>query len=127
MLYTDIVAYINGYPIPSSNINDNTMIVVEDLLNYGFDVVYDGKTRTLKVELNKNKAFKPLAVNKDTTHKPGEIKCQYVYTDIKTYISGKEVESYAIAGVTLIDFELLAKYGSVKWDGKTREIKLTLK
>jgi len=127
VVYSDITAYINGQAIPTSIKNGTTMVVVEDLANYGFDVKWDGKARTLKVELAKNKKFTPLPVVKDTVNKPGTFKCKYVYTDIKTYISGKEVESYAIAGVTLIDFELLAKYGSVKWDGKTREIKLTLK
>jgi len=90
-------------------------------------VKWDGNERTLKVELNKNKKITPLPVTKDTAHKPGTFKCNYFYTDIKTYLSGVEVESYAINGVTLIDFELLVKYGALTWDGKAREIRLTVK
>jgi len=127
VLHSDIVAYINGNAIPTSVINGKTLVVVEDLLRYGFDVKWNNSDRTLKVELNKSKKITPLPVAKDTTHKPGTFKCKYLYTDIKTYLSGVEVESYAINGVTLIDFELLVKYGALNWDGKAREIKLTVK
>jgi len=122
VLYSDITAYINGNAIPTSVINGKTLVVVEDLLKYGFDVKWDGNDRTLKVEINKSKKITPLPVTKDTTHKPGTFKCKYLYTDIKTYLSGVEVESYAINGVTLIDFELLAKYGKLTWDGRYREL-----
>ena len=126
VVYSDITAYINGYAIPTSVIQGVTLVVVEDLARYGFNVNWDGKARTLKVEVGKNKKFDPLPVVKNTTYKPGTFKCKYMYTDIRTYISGQLVKSYAIQGVTLIDFELLAKYGKLSWDGKTREIKLTI-
>lgn len=126
VLYSDITAYINGHAIPTSVIEGKTLVAVEDLAKYGFDVKWDGTAKTLKVELNKNKEFKPLSVKKDTTNKPGTFKCKYVYTDIKTYLSGELVESFAVDGVTLIDFDLLGKYGKFQWDGSKREIKLTL-
>jgi hypothetical protein len=124
IVYSDIVAYINGNTIPTSIKNGMTMVVVEDLSNYGFDVVWNGVAKTLNVKPNAAKKITPLPVEKNT--KPvGEFKCKYVYTDIKTYLSGKLVESFAISGVTLIDFELLADYGKLTWDGKARTIKLT--
>ena len=126
VLYSDITAYINDKAIPTSVINGKTLVVVEDLANYGFDVAWNNSSRTLKVELNKNKKFTPLPVIKDTAHKPGTFKCKYVYTDIKTYLSGQIVESYATNGVTLIDFELLVKYGSLNWRPNAREIRLTI-
>jgi len=126
VLYSDITAYINGQAIPTSVINGKTLVVVEDLANYGFDVVWNGKAKTLKVELNKNKTVNPLKVSKE--NKPvGTFKEKYVYTDIKTYLSGKQAGSFAINGRTLIDFELLSKYGSISWNGKTREIRLVIK
>jgi len=126
VLYSDITAYINGQAIPTSIKAGVTMVVVEDLANYGFEVKWDGSKRTLSVERNKNKAFKPMNVTKDTANKPGAFKCKYVYTDIKTYLSGALVESFAINGVTLIDLELLAlRYnGKVSWNGQTRELKI---
>ena len=126
VLYSDITAYINGYAIPTSVIKGITLVVVEDLAKYGFNVSWNSKGRTLNVTLNKSKKFEPLKVVKDTTHKPGTFKCKYLYTDIKTYISGELVESFAINGVTLIDFELLAKYGKLNWNGGKREIRLTI-
>ena len=126
VLYSDITAYINGSAIPTSVINGKTLVVAEDLARYGFDVVWNNNDRSLRVELNKNKKINPIPVEKDTTHKPGTFKCNYLYTDIKTYLSGEVVESYAIDGRTLIDFELLKKYGKISWDGKTREIRLAI-
>jgi len=126
VLYSDITAYINGQAIPTSIIKGRTLITVEDLFYYGFDVVWNAKDKTLNVELNKDKTFAPLAVTKDTANKPGTFKQKYVYTDIKTYISGELVESFAINGVTLIDFNSLGKFGAFTWNEKTREIKLTI-
>ena len=88
VLYSDIVAYIDGNAIPTSIKNGTTMVVVEDLARYGFDVNWNGAEKTLKVERNTAKTFNPLPVVKDTIHTPGTFKCKYVYTDIKTYISG---------------------------------------
>ena len=126
VLYSDITAYINGHAIPTSVIKGKTLVVAEDLRNYGFDVIWNGNKRTLKVEINKIKKFEPLALTKDAPYKPGTFKEEYVYTDIRTYLSGNLVESYAINGRTLIDFDSLKKYGKMSWSAKTREIRLTI-
>ena len=49
VLATDIVAYINGQPINSYNIDSNTAVVVEQLDKYGFDISWDGALRQLNV------------------------------------------------------------------------------
>jgi len=125
VLYSNIVAYIHGCAIPTSVIKGKTLVVVEDLANYGFDVRWNGTARTLKVEPNEKKSISPLYVEKN--YKPaGSVKTKYLYTDIKTYLSGDLVESYAINGVTLIDFELLAKYGDISWNGALKELRFTV-
>ena len=125
VLYSDITAYINGNAIPTSVIQGKTLVVVEDLANYGFNVTWDNNERSLKIELNTDKKVKPLKTEINT--RPiGSVKEQYFYTDIKTYLSGELVESYAIQGRTLIDFELLRKYGKLNWNSQTRELKLQL-
>jgi len=125
VLYSDIKAYINGKAIPTSIIAGKTLVVVEDLRKYGFEVTWNNAEKWLNVELNKSKPFNPLPVEPNT--KPvGSYKCDYVYTNIRTYLSGELIESYAIKGVTLINFELLKKYGTLKWDGIKREIRLTI-
>jgi hypothetical protein len=126
VLYSDITAYINGSAIPTSVIQGKTLVVVEDLAKYGFDVKWDGAAKTLKVTPNEKRKIEPIAVTKDTKNKPGTIKTKYLYTDIKTYLSGDIVESYAISGVTLIDFELLSRYGKLNWNGQTREIHVVI-
>jgi len=125
VLYSDITAYINGNAIPTSVIKGKTLVAVEDLSNYGFNVVWNGKDRSLKVELNTNKKITPLPTERNI-RPVGTVKTKYLYTDITTYLSGQLVESYAVNGVTLIDFELLAKYGNLSWDGNKRELKLTI-
>jgi len=126
VLYSDITAYINGQAIPTSVIQGQTLVVVENLDRYGFDVTWNSGARALKVELNTSKKFNPLSVVKDTANKPGSFKQYYYYTDIKTYISGVEVPSYAINGQTLMNFELLKKYGKLKWDAQAKTISLTI-
>jgi len=128
VLYSDITAYINGYVIPTSIINGKTLVVVEDLAKYGFDVAWNNGDRSLKVEQNKNKKFAPLTVIKDIVHKPGTFKCKFLYTDIQTYLSGNAVDSFAIDGRTLIDFELFAKHynGKLTWNNATREIRAVI-
>ena len=46
---TDIVAYINNYAIPSYAANGTSVVVAEDLANFGFDVVWDANARTLSI------------------------------------------------------------------------------
>ena len=128
VLYSDITAYINGEAILTSVINGKTLVVAEDLAKYVFDVFWNNSDRTLKIELNENKKINPLFVEKlPQEKKSGDFKCKYVYTDIKTYLSGEEIESYAINGVTLIDFELLARYGEIMWNEQARELKFVEK
>jgi len=128
VVYTDIKAYINGHQIPMSNIEGYAHIVVEDLANYGFDVVWNAKDSTLKVERNKNKAFQPLpADNIPAGKKPGDVRAQYVLSSIKVYLSGELVESYSINGYMFINFELLKKYGTVTWDNSARKLSCELK
>ena len=126
VLYSDITAYINGQAIPTSVIKGKTLVVVEDLANYGFNVAWDGKAKTLRVTRDTKKAINPLKVSKNT-RPVGSVKEKYVYTDIKTYLSGAEVESFAVAGKTLIDFELLAKYGSISFNSQTKALSLWIK
>ena len=122
VLYTDVTAYINGYEIPSYNIDGNTMIVAEDLANYGFDVTWNGVNFTLKIEFNNGKTIKPLTIEKQVGV-VGSVRFNYVYTTVKTYVADKEVKGYNINGKTIIQFDELSVYGKITWDGTAREIR----
>ena len=122
--YTDIVAYINGAAIPAANINGDTYVAVEDLGFYGFDWVWDGTNKAVKVTgWSKDNKFEPKPVPKETA-KTGDFKCNYLYTNIKAYVNDKLVDGYNIGGETLINFNELSAYGKITWDGKAREIRL---
>ncbi len=47
--YTDIVTNLAGREIVSYNVNGRTAIIVEDLREFGYDVVWNEEDRTLKV------------------------------------------------------------------------------
>jgi hypothetical protein len=97
------------------------------LANYGFDVSWNDHARTLSVERSKDKVFSPLNVPPaDRSRPPGAFKMHYLYTDIRTFLSGAEVSSYAIDGQTLIDFDDLGIYGTFGWNDAARAITLTL-
>lgn len=54
--HTDIITYLDGNEIRSYNVNGRTAIVVEDLRNYGYDVIWNEENRTLNVyEIFENK------------------------------------------------------------------------
>ena len=128
VLYSDITAYINGYSIPVSNIEGYAHISVEDLQHYGFDVVWNEKDNTLKVERNKSKAIQALPAEKiPNGKKPGDIKEKYVSSDVKVYLSGELIDSYSTNGHMFMNFELLKKYGTVTWENSTRKLNCKLK
>ncbi len=121
---TDIVATIFGDPIPSYNMDGNTVIVVEHLSNYGFDVTWLADKRELHVERNTQKTPNPLTIQPPPTHVGGTVG-EVLYTDIRTLIEGQVVQSFNIGGNTVIHFDDLAPWGSVWWDARNRVISLT--
>lgn len=136
---TDILATINGEPIPSYNIGGKTAIIAEDLSDkfYGFSCEYNDETRTLTV------TGLSVAVPRDRGVSRGEVGgvAGNVYeTDIKVIFNGYEVQGYNIGGKTAIAIEDLGtpdgsspneEYGLSKylcsfvWDNDTRTVSLT--
>ncbi|GHV10795.1 hypothetical protein FACS1894219_00900 [Clostridia bacterium] len=126
VLNSDIKVYIDDKRIPSYVIGGNVAIVAEDLAKYGFDVSYNGTTRTLAVVRNAKKAFDPIKNIANSTSKNGSIAFPYVYTDIKVLLGGAQITSYAINGTTVILFEDLSLYGKISWDSTARETRIKL-
>ena len=52
VIYTDISAYINHYPISAYAYDGGMVVVAEDLKNFGFDVNYNDDTRNLNITPN---------------------------------------------------------------------------
>lgn len=127
-LTTDIVATINGYHIPSYNVDGHTYIVVEDLKYYGFAVYYDNSSRSLSVSRDYSQSWVSKSYTKPSVlpYHVGKRAHSLLYTDIKTYLDGYYTHSYNINGQTIIRFDALSAYGGVSYDNGKREISLGL-
>ncbi len=122
--YTDISAYINHYPITSYNINGYTVVVAEDLRNYGFDVTWNQYSRSLYIKRSSAKSITPYGTIYKYESKLGQNSMPYLETDIRTYVNGSLVGSYNIDGKTVINIEDLRPYGEVVWVPEIRAIKM---
>ena len=124
VVYSDISAYINHYPIPSYAYEGGTVVVAEDLRNYGFDVTYDNNSRTLSITPNR---YATVLTGMGTVYKHGNKLGQHfadaLYSDINVYFNGSWIPSCAINGYTMVKLEDLASSGagtSFTWDGSTK-------
>ena len=123
-VYSDLAVYINHHPIPSYVVNDYAVIVAEDLQDYCCDVVWNGEDKTLNITRSAEKnTFTALPVYQCTM--PGGSRyADVLYTDIKTYVNGKEVTSFNIDGRTMIVIdEFGAAMDGYTWDNNTRAAK----
>ena len=125
VVYTDIVASINNYNIASYNMMGYTMIVVEDLRNYGFNVDWDDATRSLNVTRSDSNIISSSYIAPTLeTWKIGKKAADVLYTDIATYFNGKFVISSNIGGKTVVNFNDLSVFGEVSYIDSTRSIDL---
>ncbi len=120
--HTDIVAYINNYAIPSYAASGTSVVVAEDLRNFGFDVIWDNDTRTLSISRNDEKTPAGMDFVKDGT--PSMPFTSILYTDIVVYANGEKVPSYAINGYTMIPMESLTMLGEYEWVPEERALKM---
>ncbi len=140
---TDILAVVNGKPIPSYSIGGKTAIAVEDLylkesgdLNYGFDWEYDNAKRMLTVETDGCTGYGYKTVERGTV---GQILGNVYESDIQLIFNGIPVTSYSIDGKTAVCIEDLgtvypdsanAQYGyseylcNFRWDPEKRLVEL---
>lgn len=128
---SDVLAYIDGYPIKSYNINWKTYVVAEDLLNYGFNVEWRGDEKMLII----HPEHTTLPENYTTTYEhtesdgvPGTPAMEYIYTDITTWIGDTQVESYNISGNTCVCMDDLATYFAKDyvWDADSYELRMAV-
>ncbi|MBQ7974722.1 MAG: hypothetical protein IJ300_03440 [Clostridia bacterium] len=119
---TDIVAYINNYAIPSYAANGTSVVVAEDLRNFGFDVVWNGEARTLTI--SRNEITQPAEMKVMKTGQPSTKFADLLYTDIKVYGNGIQLPSYAINGYTMVPVEALTMFGTCNWVSEERALKL---
>ena len=134
---TDIVAYIDDIPINSYNIGGRTVVVLEDLRNYGFEVEWQPNNRELIVKFSTKSNLIPNIRNVKHSQQ-GMVVGNVYFTDItvkfydidyafETYnIGGKTcvaIEDLGISGTTSSGEPLYSKYAMhYKWNAHEREI-----
>ena len=121
-LHTDIVVYINNFAIPSYAVNGQSVVVAEDLRNFGFDVVWNDHTRSLTLSRNANYNVNPMHVDK--SHNTGAYYTSILSTDITVWAGNRRLTSYAMNGYTMIPAEELTMFGSVTWVSEERALKI---
>ena len=122
-LHTDIVVYINNLAIPSYIVNGQSVVVAEDLRNFGFDVIWDGNARTLNIYKNYiSPQVVPQFVGKGYT--TGSKYANILETDIVVYANGQRINSFALNGYTMVPVEELTMLGEVNWVPSERALKM---
>lgn len=127
--YTDISAYINHYPIVSYTYDGGTVVYADDLVNYGFNVVYNDAARSLNITPDKSQT----TLRRWRVFKNADFVMQRwdyaVYSDISVYLNGVWIPSCATEFGVLVKLEDLASEAigtGFTWDDSTRSAKLWL-
>lgn len=125
---TDIVCFIDYSPIESYNYKNKTYVIAEELINYGFDVKWDGEKRELKID-RKKYSFTPYIsdiVNEIKATPTFEPLFKVYPTDIKTYVNGELAESYNIYGRTVVNIDFLYHWGNCIYDDAERKYEVRI-
>lgn len=136
---TDIVAYVDDVPINSYNIGGRTVVALEDLRNYGFEIDWQAENRRLIVKFSDRVSFTP-NIKKLTYNQQGEIIGNVYFSDIQVnlYDIDYAFDTYNIGGITCVAIEdiaisntsssgelLYSRYAMhYNWNSKKREIRL---
>jgi len=126
---TDIRTYVNGYRIPSFNINNRSVVMLRDLVHYGFDTTFNEATRTATLIRNYDKPFNPIRDFEATMGPPGSLAFRHLHTDIVAVINGVTVQSFNVRGYTAILFADLrdaGNFGTMRWNETTRRSTIEL-
>ena len=121
-LHTDIVVYVNNYAIPSYAVNGQSVIVAEDLRNFGFDVEWFKDER--KLQIKRNSSLEPQKMFFSKEQPTGTKFADIFLTDIKVYAEGTLIKSYAMNGYTMIPIEELNMLGHISWNANQRALHL---
>lgn len=127
VLYTDVVAKIDGHPICSYNIGGRIAVSVEDLAGYGFRVAKSANTlRITRVPAGEQISWPDYTPKTYDDHPLGSRAAPVYASDKKVYADGRRVKSFCLGDKTLIWFNDLARFGAMHWDAAARVSGLTL-
>ncbi len=116
---TDIQAYVDHWLVPSYNIDGYTAVLVRDLENFGFTVLWDEAQKTVSFYRDFAKPLTPKVPVYE--NRPVGTKLYDVYqTDIRTFFRGTEIPSYNIGGRTAVRLRDIAMVGEASFDAARR-------
>lgn len=128
---TDIKTFINGNEVPTFYYNGDqsgTVVIIEDLKNYGFDKVWDNEKRTLTLTKNTQKELKPMDMNYYHNLEQGQFLYDIYNSDIKVLFKNSSYSEtfapkkvYFLNGYTAISTDELINFGTLSWDGESRK------
>ena len=110
--YSDISTYINGYAIPSYNVNGSTTVYVKDLSNFGFSIIYDESTRTTRIIQDKT-TIDGMNNVRLPYQECGEIFAQPTDSKIVVYANDTPIPSANVNGYMMIYLKSLSVFGRV--------------
>lgn len=123
---TDIVASINGAPIPCCNFFGQVCIFAEDLADYGFDVSYSHDGRELYITYDDNFHTPVTATYTPPQNRPiGRLAYKVYPSNVTAMVDGNKMSSFSADGKTLIYFKALEPYGDVVWNAENRTASFT--
>lgn len=105
---TDILTQVDGIDINGFSLDGKTMIALEDLRDYGFNIYYNNNVRTLFVTKTgtASSSFRP-SVKRGTV---GSVAGYYYETDIEAVFNGRYIKTYAIDGKLAAPVEDIAVF-----------------
>ena len=128
---TDILTEVDGKPIKSYSLDGETLIALEDLKDYGFEVYYNDNVRSVFVTRTgvADPSFSPYIERGIVGSTAG----YYYESDIRAFVNGKEIEAYSLDGKMVAKVELIGTeyldgshpfYSSYSYDDSQRLLSL---
>jgi len=120
---TDIVTTLNGMEISSINIGGQTLISVENMKDYGFDVNWLSDVKRLEV-FNSHSEIDGAPPPVERSDLPaGSVLGHYYETDIVTMLDGEEITAYHLGGKTYLLAEQMTEFGyKVDWNAEAKTL-----
>lgn len=111
--YTDMKGYINDAQIPVYQYHNKPMLTLYQLNYYGFDISWEGATRSFMVKYNPDKPVKTIPSLSHTPHKKDTQYGHVAVCDISASINDHKVPLIVVNGNHMLPLDALKPYGPV--------------
>ena len=123
MIYTDIAVCINHYNIPSFAVNGTSVVVVNDLGQYGITTEWLPYYNGFSLSVNTGAKITPVKYETDI-NQIGTVAGYAKMNATPVFIDGQQIPSYNLNGYTFIPVESLNLLGDVYWVPEHKVLKL---